>query len=251
MPTQNRWRNCWKCQSLYYNGHGDGNRGVCPRDGEGHGVAGPDFTLTYNQAPSFLPSTYQNEWKNCRHCQVLFYAPNLGTCPSPYSEFGTHSSGSGFTYDFHLVHADIWDDTFKNQPNWRNCWNCQALYFDGFDDKGRCPIGGGHEGHGIDPAVYNFRLPYPMSPSIQLLQTGVRVVRVLGVGFTPEAKVKVDRAVHNLGGDYNYGNREVDSDRDGEFSTDLSWSGFAAWDRIDVGARDTGSDTVASSYLNP
>lgn len=41
------------------------------------------------------------------------------------------------------------------QLDWRNCRNCQAMFFNGFPDKGRCPAGGGHDA----AQSFNFVLP--------------------------------------------------------------------------------------------
>lgn len=41
--------------------------------------------------------------------------------------------------------------------NWRGCWKCGAIFFDGFrDNKGRCP----KDGAGHDPKSFNFQLSY-------------------------------------------------------------------------------------------
>jgi hypothetical protein len=41
------------------------------------------------------------------------------------------------------------------QLAWRFCVKCEAMFYDGFPDKGRCPAGGGHEAAG-----FNFVLPH-------------------------------------------------------------------------------------------
>jgi hypothetical protein len=50
------------------------------------------------------------------------------------------------------------------QPDWRYCGKCHGLFFDGYPDKGRCPVGGGHSAIG-----FNFALPYnvPATPTSQ------------------------------------------------------------------------------------
>ena len=40
------------------------------------------------------------------------------------------------------------------QANWRFCQKCNAMFYDGYPDKGNCPAGGGHTAQG-----FNFNLP--------------------------------------------------------------------------------------------
>jgi hypothetical protein len=48
----------------------------------------------------------------------------------------------------------------SQQADWRFCQKCQALFFDGFPDKGHCIAGGGHLSQG-----FNFNLPYDIAES--------------------------------------------------------------------------------------
>jgi hypothetical protein len=43
------------------------------------------------------------------------------------------------------------------QPEWRFCEKCHAMFFDGRPDKGRCPVGGGHLASG---SGFMFMLPH-------------------------------------------------------------------------------------------
>ncbi len=43
------------------------------------------------------------------------------------------------------------------QANWRFCRKCNAMFFDGFPEKGVCPAGSGHEAAG-----FNFVLPHDL-----------------------------------------------------------------------------------------
>ncbi|MEU4406747.1 hypothetical protein AB0F88_19680 [Streptosporangium sp. NPDC023963] len=40
------------------------------------------------------------------------------------------------------------------QEKWRFCANCYGMFFWGYPDHGRCPVGGSHSAAG-----YNFVLP--------------------------------------------------------------------------------------------
>ncbi|HEY0734802.1 MAG TPA: hypothetical protein VGD69_07825 [Herpetosiphonaceae bacterium] len=49
-----------------------------------------------------------------------------------------------------------------NQEDWRFCQKCQALFFNGFPNKGRCPAGGGHR---RESSARNFFLPHDVAES--------------------------------------------------------------------------------------
>jgi hypothetical protein len=157
MPTQDNWRNCWKCQALFYNGHPE-TRGVCPQGGQHEGF-GQDpkvfnFVLTHGLAPT---ATSQAEWRNCWKCQALFYDGHQtkGVCPAGGGHEG-HGDDAR-TFNFVLTH-DV-APTGSSQAEWRNCWDCQVLFYNGHQaSKGVCPVGGGHEGHPQES--FNFVLPF-------------------------------------------------------------------------------------------
>ena len=71
------------------------------------------------------------------------------------------------------------------QRDWRFCHKCVGLFFDGRPDKGICPRGGAHEAAG-----FNFVLPHPIFPAIQLTDESSRV-RVNGSQFTPDDHVDI------------------------------------------------------------
>jgi hypothetical protein len=50
--------------------------------------------------------------------------------------------------------------TQNAQDNWRFCRKCQAMFFNGYPNKGACPAGGTHKAAG-----YNFVLPHDVSPT--------------------------------------------------------------------------------------
>lgn len=49
-----------------------------------------------------------------------------------------------------------------NQENWRFCHKCQAMFFNSFPNKGRCPAGSGHRQE--SPGI-NFFLPHDVPPT--------------------------------------------------------------------------------------
>jgi hypothetical protein len=63
-------------------------------------------------------------------------------------------TGSAFLFsDFAAVLAQS-----TGQRDWRFCRKCQAIFFDGFPNKGPCKAGGAHEAAG-----FNFVLPHDVA----------------------------------------------------------------------------------------
>jgi hypothetical protein len=107
----------------------------------------------------------QADWRFCERCQAMFYDgyPNKGRCPArssvfPGAVFPTGHDPRGHLaagYNFLLPH----DTTGPGQAQWRFCQKCQAMFFDGYPDKGRCTTdGGGHLAAG-----YDFVLPHDVA----------------------------------------------------------------------------------------
>jgi hypothetical protein len=166
MVGQPQWRFCNQCKILFFDGHADGNKGACPgapSGQRGHRAQGYNFMLAYSYhlAPSY--PTAQANWRNCWKCQAMFFDGhadgNKGVCPA-----GGGHEGHGEdprTMNFVLFHNI--PGTPTAQDNWRNCWKCQAMFYNGYADKGRCPAGGAHEGHGEDPRTFNFVLHHDIT----------------------------------------------------------------------------------------
>lgn len=136
--TQNEWRFCQKCQSLFFNGNSA--KGVCPA-GDGHIAAGFDFILTHDVAGPGQP-----DWRSCGKCSTLFYDgyAKKGVCPA-----GGGHAATGFNF------VVTYDSPGPGQQGWRFCQKCQSMFFDGYPAKGTCPAGEGHVAAG-----YKFVLPY-------------------------------------------------------------------------------------------
>ncbi|MFD3535556.1 hypothetical protein [Streptomyces sp. NPDC058664] len=188
MPTQNRWRYCYFCRSLFYDGFEKG--GVCsaaPNMGE-HVPHGYEFHLTYNEVPipAIVSQTYQSNWRNCPKCQCLMFNGHdnyKGACPAG----GEHGKAD---YDFHLMHW--WDTTDYRQDGWRACWKCLSLFYEGVEHspKGVCPKGGEHEGHGDLPTTFDFALEFPMNLHASVKANGAYSVYLIGSGFTPKSDAR-------------------------------------------------------------
>ena len=99
----------------------------------------------------------QGDWRFCDKCHALFYNGfnGYGHCPAG----GGHNPQG---YNFFLPHGSLsaMPETPKAQINWRYCDKCSGMFWDGLPDKGRCPVGGGHNAQG-----FNFRLPHDLPGS--------------------------------------------------------------------------------------
>jgi hypothetical protein len=102
--------------------------------------------------PLAAQSTNQNEWRFCRKCRALFYNGyrNKGRCPA--STDHVYDKDSAVNAEDYAL---IYNSAGPGQHDWRFCNKCQALFFDGYPQKGVCAAGGGHVAAG-----YNFTLRY-------------------------------------------------------------------------------------------
>ena len=193
VPEQYAWRYCGKCGVLFFNGYP--KKGVCekpPPSGSTiftPGQVSPDVSLAevpygttkftpglvdfgtgtgqasttgssksprklehqatgsvFSLSHSYPPLPYQQPgWRFCKNCFALFY--------DGYIEKGVCPSGGGHVADglqFLLANETPPPWGPQQQPGWRFCWKCFALFFDGYEDsKGFCPHGGVHEPDGF------------------------------------------------------------------------------------------------------
>jgi hypothetical protein len=150
--TRSNWRNCKKCQVLFYS---NAEPGSCAAGGV-HAAAGPNFVLPFGGPEK--PND-QAKWHECKSCKTMFYNgyKGKGHCPgSSYTRdgkklFGEHVPDNSTAY---VLPHDI-PPKPTTQPSWRFCNKCFAMFYDGFPVKGVCPQGGGHVAAG-----YNFVLPH-------------------------------------------------------------------------------------------
>ena len=113
------WRFCHKCSALFFDGYAD-KKGVCPNGG-GHDAAGFQFMLT-NEVP----------WEASPGSPLPGFGSGTVTNNSAPPWWPEPPWGPG------------------QQPGWRFCHKCFALFFDGWpENKGVCPNGGGHEAEGL------------------------------------------------------------------------------------------------------
>jgi hypothetical protein len=145
MPSQPDWRNCMKCQGMFFNGFPI--KGRCPAGGQ-HEQYHPATAMNFD-LPRDVPGTdhAQPDWRNCMKCQGIFFNgyPTKGVCPAG----GHHEQYNPATaFNFVLPHDASPGGHF--QPNWRYCQKCQVLFFNGFPVKGVCAAGGQHDAAGYD-----------------------------------------------------------------------------------------------------
>jgi len=253
MAVQSQWRFCTQCKMMYFDGHADGNKGDCsdaPSGQRGHRPAGYNFVLPFN-----VPATpnAQNNWRNCWKCQAMFFDGhadgNKGKCPSG----GGHEGHGNDPHTFNFVLPFNVPGTPTAQNNWRNCWKCQAMYFDGFSDKGRCAAGGSHEGHGNEPGTFNFVLPHPITPdmTLQAIQSGARLIIVRGTGFTPNSNVTLNWDISSGGGPttHQHGSKVEGTSTSGAFTSDITVNLSGDIAAVNVLAHDDITQTEISRTL--
>ena len=77
--TQEKWRFCDKCSSMFYDGY-EPKTGACPAGG-GHHAAGYNFVLHHDTAATLIS---QDSWRFCDRCFGMYYDgyAQKGTCPA-------------------------------------------------------------------------------------------------------------------------------------------------------------------------
>lgn len=93
-----------------------------------------------------LEAATQDQWRPCVRCQTMFYNgfPNKGRCPAS----GRHAADSRRDVNNYVLKYDV-KETPHAQAAWRFCNKCNALFFDGYAQKGACPAGDGHAAQGF------------------------------------------------------------------------------------------------------
>lgn len=131
-----------------------------------------------------LVGTTESDWQTCGECKGLHYRLDGGPCPGRWhvdvlpieQADGTYRSPQGR----HLPHVGA-GKKFKllyNTPGpdleggWRKCRTCKQVFFDGWDNKGICPVlswVGPPVGHvAEDPGrEYFLRFDFPAGPKSQ------------------------------------------------------------------------------------
>ncbi|MFD9367875.1 hypothetical protein ACFWA6_09200 [Streptomyces sp. NPDC060020] len=175
MVTQYNWRPCLDCKVLFSTGANGDFHSICPaNNGGGHRITGNNYILTESNGIWDVFGLSQGDWFECGYCRVLFFGGHPVPSTSRFFEHGRciafHPGHTGhspadpaghatevFHTNFRLLRLGDGDHLLSN---WRNCWKCQALYYSGNTEQGKCSAGGEHYGQIFDPAVLNFSLRY-------------------------------------------------------------------------------------------
>lgn len=89
---QTNWRYCFRCASLFFNGHQ--TKGHCPADGGPHSSYGSGNYELKHTTDTALDNIYA--WRWCRKCEQLFYCP-FAECSTRCNKGGGHDkSASGY-----------------------------------------------------------------------------------------------------------------------------------------------------------
>lgn len=127
--TEDNWRHCKKCQSLYLHGNPQGD---CPGEGKhapGTGTI-PNYRLMVNSDMDYG----EKNWRRCIKCRCLFFTgKGTGKCAAG----GNHDTGTSPTYS--LVNNSPYKE---HDQDWRRCAKCQTLFF-GSAGSGKCAVDGG------------------------------------------------------------------------------------------------------------
>ncbi|MBV9481904.1 MAG: hypothetical protein JOZ87_35710 [Chloroflexi bacterium] len=142
---QARWRYCVRCAGLFFDGYDDkGFQNLCPQGGS-HAPNGYNFVLPHDTAED---DQHQGLWRYCTQCGGLFFdgyqdKTFQNICPKG----GNHvPAGSNFVLPYAIPSNNVPEDEptdipedANNQPHWRYCVICGALFFNGYSNKGQCP----------------------------------------------------------------------------------------------------------------
>jgi len=133
-PVQQNWRWCRKCEGAFYAG---GSIGRCPAGGV-HDSLGSGYYLMRFASPG------QANWRRCRKCEGIFFNGNstAGRCP-------VGGTGAGHEPDMTInFYIDLNNSFGKigTQPDWKWCVRCEGMFFAGNTMRGRCTVGGSHDG---------------------------------------------------------------------------------------------------------
>jgi hypothetical protein len=150
---QNQWRFCTKCHALFFYGY---DKGRCPA-GDHHVWQGYDFYMHHDDNKRRALTQY--DWRFCNKCHTMFfdgYRDNKGACPAG----GPHVA-QGFMFGLYFTNENQRRaPAGRYQGDWRFCGKCNAVFFNGYPDKGRCP----KDGQGHAAIGWTFHLAFKEIP---------------------------------------------------------------------------------------
>ncbi|MEV4116098.1 hypothetical protein [Nonomuraea sp. NPDC049695] len=155
--AQAGWRWCERCSGLWYSLNG--TRGGCPAgdilDGGHHSTGSGNYILKTIEDGG----RGQSNWRWCGACQGLWYWGNstFGHCPSQGSSGHTPFGPYPTISSYYLIEDVGNRDSPGGQEQWRWCFKCAGMFFDGNTPgaSGRCPKDGAH--HAVTGGSYVLR----------------------------------------------------------------------------------------------
>ena len=92
----------------------------------------------------------QHGWRFCKNCYLMFRGPDgAGTCPA-----GGQHQPAGYQFAIHKrLTEDLLKEPASPQDKWRKCKYCSSLFYNGYQQKGRCPA---RATHVMDPETQLF-----------------------------------------------------------------------------------------------
>ena len=129
--TEDNWRHCKKCQSLYSHASSQGD---CP--GGGKHSPGTGSIPTYRLMVDLTMDYGQKKWRKCSKCRCVFFdGKKAGKCPAG----GDHDMGTSSQYSL------VVNSPYKeHDQNWRWCNKCSTLFSIG-TGSGKCAGGAEHD----------------------------------------------------------------------------------------------------------
>lgn len=138
----------------------------------GRGIARRDLILgsasvmalqTFGAIPALAQAGEQKNWRYCGKYHEMFFDgyPDKGACPAG----GGHAAiGFMFSIEYNARRTQEIPGRHR-QYDWRFCNKCDALFYDGYSDKGVCPRGGGHVAQGYMFGLWDVSGPgFPGAP---------------------------------------------------------------------------------------
>jgi hypothetical protein len=178
-PTSMKeWYQCKLCHGLFSDDL-TSSAGECPA-GTQHQLAGPNYSLRHSVPPE---TGFQSLWKRCAYCRCLFYRDAVENhCPTG----GNHLSINDL--DFSLPFRVQYPGQLR--PEWRYCYKCASLFFNGEENKGHCPA---NPTTGHVAAGYEFLL-LELKPDYSAEGPGMCAPSLLHCGWLdlPNIKVAID-----------------------------------------------------------
>jgi len=147
--AQALWRWCERCSGLWF--AGNASRGRCPAgasyDGGHYSTGSANYVLKFASEGG----SGQSLWKCCAKCQGLWYGgtSSFGSCSGNGGRHSSITDNPPYTFSSDYLLEDVSHrDRPGGQNQWRWCFKCLGLFFDGISPgaSGICPKDHAHHG---------------------------------------------------------------------------------------------------------